>query len=121
MQVGTLVEGERRSAIGPVGWALLAWVALFAVATYLPGSGSASRRALLDIASVVMPAAAAVLCWRASSPRYSPERRDHWAWRFFGLGFVFSTLAEGTWAFYELFLAREVPTPSLADVLYMAF
>ncbi|MCJ7795832.1 MAG: GGDEF domain-containing protein, partial [Thermoleophilia bacterium] len=121
MQVATLAERERRSPIGVVGWALLAWVALFAVATYLPGSDSASRRALLDIASIVMPTAAAVLCWLASSPRYSPERRDRWAWRFFALGFIFSTAAEATWTFYELVLAQESPTPSMADVFYMAF
>jgi len=121
MMVGTLVRRERSSPIGIVGWALLAWVVLFAVATYLPGSDSASRRALLDIASIVMPAAAAFLCRLASSPRYSPQRRDRWAWRCFALGFVFSTLAEATWAFYEVVLAQESPTPSLADVFYMAF
>ena len=121
MRVGALVERERRSPVGAVGWALLAWVALFAAATYLPGSDSASRRALLDIAALVMPAAAAVLCWRASSPRYSSERRDRWAWRCFACGFALSTLAEATWAFYELVLARESPTPSVADVFYVAF
>ena len=121
MQAGALAERERRSPIGAVGWALLAWVALFAMATYLPGSESASRRALLDIASIAMPGAAAVLCYLASSPRYSPDRRDRWAWRFFALGFIFSTVAEATWTFYELVLTQESPTPSLADVFYMAF
>ena len=121
MRVGTLVERERRSPVGAAGWALLAWVALFAVVNYVPGSDSAWRLPLLDIASIVMPAVAAVLCWRASSPRYSPERRARWAWRCFACGFVFSTLAEATWAFYEVALVRESPTPSLADVFYMAF
>jgi diguanylate cyclase (GGDEF)-like protein len=121
VQVATLAQTKRRSPIGAVGWALLAWVALFAVATYLPGSESTSRRALLDIASIVMPAAAAALCWLASSSRYSPQRRDCWAWRFFALGFALSTLAEATWTFYELVLAQESPSPSLADVFFTAF
>jgi diguanylate cyclase (GGDEF)-like protein len=59
--------------------------------------------------------------WLASLPRHSPERRDRWAWRFFALGFIFSTLAEATWTFYELVLAQESPSPSIADFFFMAF
>ena len=100
---------------------MLAWVALFAAATYLPGSAGPLRRSLLDVAAIVMPAVAAALCRRASSSRYCPERRDRWAWRSFALGFLLSTLAEATWAFYEVILAQESPTPSVADVFYVAF
>ena len=32
MRVGALTQRERRSPVGAMGWALLAWVALFAAA-----------------------------------------------------------------------------------------
>ena len=121
MRVGALVERKDGSPVGATGLAMLAWVALFAAATYLPGSAGPLRRSLLDVAAIVMPAVAAALCWRASSSRYCPERRDRWAWRSFALGFLLSTLAEATWAFYEVILAQESPTPSVADVFYVAF
>jgi hypothetical protein len=124
VQVSTLVAlgRARKSPVGAMGWALLVWVGLFALVTYIPvGITGGPRRALLDVAQVVMPTVAAVLCWRAGSRESSLRRRDRWAWRFFGLGFSASALAEATWAVYELILARESPTPSVADAFYLLF
>ena len=122
MQVGTLLGRARKSPVGVLGWFLLAWVALFALATYVPsGLTGAPRRALLDLAQVVMPTVAAVLCLRAAALSRSLRRRDRWAWRFFGFGFLASALAEVTWAVYELILARESPTPSVADAFRLLF
>ena len=87
---------------------------LFAV---ILGVGSDSvDRVAADLLTPAAAAAAALGCWAAAARQHERLRAF---WVALGLACVSWTLAEATWAWYELVLDREVPMPSWADVGYL--
>jgi hypothetical protein len=79
--------------------------------------GDTSVRYFDDLATVLAVLAATVLCLRAGA-RHAGELRLFW-WLLAGACGAW-TLAEMTWALYELVLHESVPVPSWADVGYLA-
>ena len=79
------------------------------------GSGSVDRTTT-DLMTPVAAAVAALECWRAAARQHARLRAF---WVALCMACVLWTLAEVTWAWYELVLDQEVPMPSWADVGYL--
>lgn len=49
----------------------------------------------------------------------SRGRRDRWIWAWLGVWMLLNIFADSTWAYYEIVLGAEVPSPGLPDVGYL--
>ena len=78
-----------------------------------------SRTAALDLMNIVMPLAAAAVCFVAA--KRATDKRQHIFWLLMVVALIASAGAEATWAWYELVLRIMAPYPSTADVLWLAF
>ncbi|MFD7067275.1 putative bifunctional diguanylate cyclase/phosphodiesterase [Streptomyces sp. NPDC059913] len=113
----------RRSAAG--GVSPLLWQILLGVvwAGYAVGSafGWGSSQIALFMGDFGLSAAAlvaAVSCYRYAregSSRFRP------AWMLFALSSFMAAAGNAVWGWYEVVLGRPVPTPSLADLLFLCF
>ncbi|MEV8456969.1 EAL domain-containing protein [Streptomyces sp. NPDC052095] len=114
---------SRRSAAG--GVSPLLWQILLGVvwAGYAVGSafGWGSSQVALFMGDFGLSAAAlvaAVSCYRYAregSSRFRP------AWMLFALSSFMAAAGNAVWGWYEVVLGRPVPTPSLADLLFLCF
>ncbi|MFF8716294.1 putative bifunctional diguanylate cyclase/phosphodiesterase [Streptomyces sp. NPDC015184] len=114
---------SRRSAV--CGPSALFWQLLlgFVCAGYAVGAalGWGSRQLSLFMGDFGLSAAAlvaAVSCFlyaRAVGSRFRP------AWLLFSFSSLMAAGGNAVWGWYEVVLGREVPTPSLADVLFLCF
>ncbi len=93
------------------------WLAGYALATALVAGDEHAQMLLGDLVFLVPVVAAAALALLAGA-RLSGRTRLFW--RVVGASLVLLLVGEGTWSFYELVLGMEAPTPSLADVGYLA-
>lgn len=69
-----------------------------------------------DVILVPVPLAAAAACWLTARRESGRTRRG---WVLIGAGVASWGVGEAIWSWYEVFLGREVPYPSLADVGYL--
>jgi diguanylate cyclase (GGDEF)-like protein/PAS domain S-box-containing protein len=90
-------------------------LAAFVVCTRGSLVGETTTTAVSDLGLTLAALAAGLLCVRAG--RQPGVRRL--SWLLLGAGCAAFAFGEGTWAFYELVLGREVGTPSIADVGYL--
>ncbi|MFF4083263.1 putative bifunctional diguanylate cyclase/phosphodiesterase [Streptomyces sp. NPDC001777] len=114
---------SRRSAV--CGPSALFWQLLlgFVCAGYAVGAalGWGSRQLSLFMGDFGLSAAAliaAVSCFlyaRAVGSRFRP------AWLLFSFSSLMAAGGNAVWGWYEVVLGREVPTPSVADVLFLCF
>lgn len=79
--------------------------------------GDVGVQAFGDIAPIPVTVIGAWLCVRAARGRAPVERR---AWLFIGAASASWGIGEAIWTVYEVFLGREVPFPSFADVGFLA-
>jgi diguanylate cyclase (GGDEF)-like protein len=96
--------------------AALVPAAAIAVALAFLSSDSYAARAVDDLATIAA-AALSTACCALAARRQTYARRS---WRWLTIGAVLLTIAEGIWGWYELVLRRDVPTPGLADIWYLA-
>ena len=96
--------------------AALVPAAAIAVALALLSTDSYAARAVDDLATVVAAGLATAGC--ALAARRQTYARRSWQW--LTIGAVLLTVAEGIWSWYELVLRRDVPSPGLADIGYLA-
>ena len=78
-----------------------------------------SLTAALDLMDIVMPLAAAAVCFVAA--KRATDKRQHIFWLLMVVALLASAGAEATWAWYELVARIMAPYPSPADVLWLAF
>ncbi len=70
-----------------------------------------------DCLTVLLALVATVMAFRTWQFAHG---RPKAAWAVFTMGLALWCLGEAVWGFYEVFLEREAPFPSLADVFYLA-
>lgn len=70
-----------------------------------------------DLSTAAAPLIAGVICL-AVARRYSGSRNGL-AWALIAAGLFLSAFGEGSWAFQEIVLNKEVPFPSVSDVGYL--
>lgn len=105
---------------GPVALPLLLLAYPVALELYLLLVRGQPSLLILNLAQLVAPLAAAGLAVRASLLASLPRQR--WSWALLAGASLVFTCGQLFWTFYEVGLAREVPTPSIADaVWYLAY
>jgi len=107
---------SRRSFVVGAGLALLASAA---VATWIQ-LRIGGTRATLWVDDLATPVAAAVACMACVRARARHGRRMRLFWTLLGCATACWTLAEVIWGVYALILDQTVPSPSWADVGYLA-
>ena len=107
------------SAIGWAGCLIIAYLAAVTLYAFLAPAEAAERQTIFDLGLLVPALAATVLCG-AAAWRWGRTRQG-WSWLLLGLATSACLLGEATWAYYELILGVEVPTPSIADVSYALY
>lgn len=95
---------------------------LFVVATlavYLAGLDESLLKILGNLAQTISGLLAAFFLYRAAAA-FSREDsvRPYWLW--LSAGYLLNALGFVAYAWYEIVLGQEVPTPSLADILWIA-
>ena len=104
------------SSFPAIGWALLAYVAVFSAFNWLSPTDLEVRKGVIDLGQIVAGAWAAFLCIVAA--RSAADTRGRISWMLFGAGFAASALGEALWAYFELVMGEELPSPSIADIAY---
>ena len=104
----------------PVAVGVLATLTVvMVVVANAPAVSPETKSAVLDLSVIIVALTAAVLCLLTS--RAVPTSRERWAWQLFALAFLSSVVAEVMWAYYELIAKVETPSPSPADIFYLAY
>jgi hypothetical protein len=97
---------------------MLAFSIGVAVSRILLAESSQTITILNDVAAVLCALIANLLfvrVWRSTSRKDISKK----IWGQIVVGMVMWTVAEGTWAYYEVILGQEVPYPSLADLFWL--
>ena len=68
---------------------------------------------------MVLPCAAAALCFLAS--RQAAEPRERWAWRFFAAAYTAGAWGEALWLYQRLAGGDLGPSPTASDVAWLAY
>jgi hypothetical protein len=119
----TVARGQPKavSGSGPLPWVLFAGAAVvllaFAAWIALSIGGATVTKAVDDLVTLAAAAFAAIACLRATR-RVDPRLRRFWL--LLAAASLAWTFGEGAWAVYDLFLDGAVPTPSYADLGYLA-
>ena len=90
---------------------------VIAIITTIPVLSDVWRRALDDVAQAAAALVVMVACWRAHS-RYSGRARV--GWTALGSGVAMWFLGQIYWIAIEVVLHRRVPSPSIADIGFIA-
>jgi signal transduction histidine kinase/DNA-binding response OmpR family regulator/HPt (histidine-containing phosphotransfer) domain-containing protein len=106
-----------RLALGGLGAYFLLTVAL---AIFQPGSEKVFLCYWDPIAIPIQVAAVVTCFWYANRIRRN-ARWQAWGWALVGFATLIYGVGEGFWSYYEIIRGIEVPTPSWADVFYLAF
>lgn len=97
---------------------MLAFSIAVAVSRILLAESSQTITILNDVAAVLCALIATFLfvrVWRSTSRKDISKK----IWGQIVVGMVMWTVAEATWAYYEVILGQEVPYPSLADLFWL--
>ena len=97
---------------------MLAFSIAVAVSRILLAESSQTITIINDAAAVLCALTATVLfviVWLSTSSKDISKK----IWGQIAIGMVVWTIAEGTWAYYEVVLGQEVPYPSLADAFWL--
>ena len=113
-QARTFLADRRLRVLSLAG---VAWLAGYAVATAVVAGDERAQMLLGDIVFLVPVVAAAAMALLAGARLGGRMRRF---WLVVGASLVLLLVGEATWSFYELVLGVDAPTPSLADVGYLA-
>lgn len=97
--------------------ALVAFQLVFAWWLLVNPAGDSVLLWVDDLSTVTAPLIAGIICL-AVARRYS-DSRNGLAWALIAVGLFFSAFGEGSWAFQEIVLNKEVPFPSISDVGYL--
>ncbi|MDP2661517.1 MAG: sensor domain-containing diguanylate cyclase, partial [Dehalococcoidia bacterium] len=100
----------------PAGWALITYVAVFSAFNWLAPADLEGRKAIIDAGQIVTATCAAFLC--AAGARSASDSRGRRSWMLFAAAFAVSALGEALWAYFEIFMGEELPSPSVADIAY---
>ena len=104
---GLLALGLIVYALAYVSWLILRW------------GGEDLQVAIAD--AIYLPLGALVVTIALRAARSARERSVARAWRLFAAAFVAYALADLAWFLIEVVQGRVVPTPSVADIGYLAF
>src|SRR3990170_4118050 len=98
------------------GWALIAYVAVFSAFNWLAPPDLEGRNAIIDAGQIVTATCAAFLCVAAS--RSASDARGRRSWMLFAAAFAVTALGESLWAYFEIIMGDDLPSPSIADIAY---
>lgn len=111
------VQGTSRSKVVQATAIAAALTGGFVVFVVVEPFASAQTRLASNLLQLAASAAAAHGAWTASRRASAPSRR---AWTFLAMSAVCWSAGQAIWTYFEEVLGRAVPTPSLADVGYLA-
>jgi diguanylate cyclase (GGDEF)-like protein/PAS domain S-box-containing protein len=102
-----------------LGLALLAYAALYLSWIVFRWGGEELQLVIAD--GIFMPLGALVIVIAVRAARISQDRAVRRAWWLFAASFAAYAFGDLVWFLIEVVRGQEVPTPSLADVGYLAF
>ena len=75
------------------------------------------QQAIVDLISVAVALAAAIIC--AVAALHTKDRHVRWFWGLYAAAMLCAAIAETMWAAYELVFGHENPLPSFADLVWL--
>lgn len=106
---------KRRVVVG--GIALVLLVVLYHVVCLILPSESLARLVVSDLGFVTVQVIVLALCVLALV--CNGGRQDRWVWAWMTAWMSVNLFADSVWAYYEVFLRIDPPSPGLADVGYL--